>query len=1330
MGLVLYKIQATNGNYCYIPCVSYHLPTTDIRLISPQAYHQGFGGKSVLDGNSFKVHLAKHKNCDVRHVLDIPIDKGTNLPMVRSCVCTQKEKEEIGPLFCTLGLRQHYDGSFLDSWQPMMSEEGPSGEEITVGYDFSLYQHYLVDSPFLGPCVTTESNANLDPAQKEVLLWHFKLGVSCSQIQHMMKEHTIDGVIYPAVLPHVHPKAPFVSIPDCATCNIARAKVQKPDSFHGSTNASQQKALSRDKYMPGDLVSLDTVDAGYEGRSFAGRGASVGYRYVTIFHDAGSGVIKVYPQHSASAAETVMSKRKFEDFMWMMGGHVVKKYHSDQGIFTSSQFRSDCEDRFQTQTFSGVGAKFQNANAERSVLTLFWMCRTFLLHVGLRWSTDDADNPNLWPMALNHAEWLHNRLPKSGVGVSPLEILRGQRDDHRDLLRAHVFGAPCYVLDAKLQDGKKLPKFTRRARLGQFLGFSPEHSTTVGLIRSVNTGMISAQYHVVYDDKFETVFGISDASDETLCDKVQQIWGKLFRLGDSRDFYIEPEFDPVSNELVYDVPPLDEVWLTEEELREREDRMQGQLRRDRLRRERYKKEFLPAVPEPPPPQVRRTPLEGRRPTVRFQDDGDSNIMDVPAESVSPSSSEGDGKIGVQLGNQKESSDGLDRKADVGKDGVDIRSRLRKTRSSWKSKNQALSFWKSKTHTLSSFGITRHMQIPPQVKLQSSKRVRNYKAEKRRNEIGARQLRSMSFCDLPSVDELLESELGQYIDLATNSLDYRGTFSELVCNSIHPLFLAAKTGISKEDNPSWDEAMNGEDAADFWEAARVEIETLEAMDAWEVVDKPTDRKVLPSLWAFKKKRNPDGLIRKFKARFTARGDKQVEGVDFTDTWAPVVAWSTIRLMFIMQCVLGLESASADVSCAFLHGELEEGEEVYVEMPRGFRQEGKCLKLKKSLYGLRQAPRCFWKYLTSTMDKCGLKQSVHDPCMFVGEKVIAVAYVDDILFWSAKQTDIHDVMVQLRNEGLLLEKESSAAGFLGVDIKVLGADVEGKPTKLELTQTGLIDRIITNLGLDGKDSHLKWTPAITEPLTKNPDGEECQETFNYSAVVGQLLYLAGHTRPDIAYAVNCCARYMFCAKKSHEDALKRIGCYLKATRTKGMIITPNSNFLNIDAYPDADFAGLYGKEKADDPACVKSRTGFVILVGDCPVVWKSTLQSKTALSTMEAEITALAHCCKELFPIMELAQWLSDYFGLEPPVTSMNVTVHEDNSSALIFGNTVPPDYLPRSKFFHLEYVWFREQIVTRGIKLVKVETKEQLGDIFTKGLVKVAFEYLRKRLLGW
>ena len=104
--------------------------------------------------------------------------------------------------------------------------------------------------------------------------------------------------------------------------------------------------------------------------------------------------------------------------------------------------------------------------------------------------------------------------------------------------------------------------------------------------------------------------------------------------------------------------------------------------------------------------------------------------------------------------------------------------------------------------------------------------------------------------------------------------------------------------------------------------------------------------------------------------------------------------------------------------------------------------------------------------------------------------------------------------------------------------------------------------------------------------------------------------------------------------------------------------------------------------------------------------------------------------ENFPLMDLASDLASHFGLDPVKTTMNVTVHEDIASALILGNTIPPEYTPRSKFFHLETIWFREQIVKRGIKLIKVDTTEQLGDIFTKGLSRVVFEYLRKKLMGW
>ena len=114
---------------------------------------------------------------------------------------------------------------------------------------------------------------------------------------------------------------------------------------------------------------------------------------------------------------------------------------------------------------------------------------------------------------------------------------------------------------------------------------------------------------------------------------------------------------------------------------------------------------------------------------------------------------------------------------------------------------------------------------------------------------------------------------------------------------------------------------------------------------------------------------------------------------------------------------------------------------------------------------------------------------------------------------------------------------------------------------------------------------------------------------------LLYLSGHNCPDIAYAVNCCARYMFCPNYSHEPALKRIGRYLKAIQDRGLMLNPSSNVCKLDCYPDADFARIYGYELPTDPACVNRRTVFVITFDDCPVYWASKLQTETELSTME-------------------------------------------------------------------------------------------------------------------
>ena len=620
----------------------------------------------------------------------------------------------------------------------------------------------------------------------------------------------------------------------------------------------------------------------------------------------------------------------------------------------------------------------------------------------------------------------------------------------------------------------------------------------------------------------------------------------------------------------------------------------------------------------------------------------------------------------------------------------------------------------------------YAQIPPTACRLSRKKLKYRQRLAYRADVGDRLLLTDHDENENSFEDFFNGPLARFITLAASDSGHDPSdVRDLLIKQVHPLFLKAKAAASKSDNPSWKQAMGGQFADEFWKAAVKEYTTLENMDAWEIVDRPPKQKILDIIWAFKIKRYPDGVIKAFKGRICARGDQQIEGIDYFETYAPVVQWTTIRLMLILEVLLGLKSKQGDVTAAFLHATLGKHEHVYCEMPPGFKIPGKVLKLKKTLYGLRQSPRAFWKYLVEKMEMSGLKQSSLDPCLFVGPKVIAISYVDDLIFWARDESDIHDVAMRLREVGVDLEQETDAAGFLGIRM-------ERDPTtgQLEMKQEGLILRIIEAMGLDVGTVNPKWTPAEATPLLKDAEGAPASGAFSYSSVVGMLLYLSGHTRPDIAYAVDCAARYMFNPKKSHEEHLKRIGRYLKATRDRGLIINPSSNILKIDAYPDADFAGMYGYERHDDPSCVKSRTGYVINVADCPVLWQSKLQTETALSTMEAKIVAMAHCARELIPIIQMVEFLGPAVGLTVDATTMHVSIHEDNAGALILADTLPPQYTPHSKHYHLKTIWFRELIKKLLIKLLKIDTVEQLGDIFTKALPRVQFEYLRKKLMGW
>ncbi len=151
---------------------------------------------------------------------------------------------------------------------------------------------------------------------------------------------------------------------------------------------------------------------------------------------------------------------------------------------------------------------------------------------------------------------------------------------------------------------------------------------------------------------------------------------------------------------------------------------------------------------------------------------------------------------------------------------------------------------------------------------------------------------------------------------------------------------------------------------------------------------------------------------------------------------------------------------------------------------------------------------------TMQAVSMQVSKLHLGLFIGDRVMIVSFVDDILFQSTDQAYTNKLGSRLRDQGLLLEQEDNAAGYLGVKI------TKTKDGQIEMNQTGLLDRVVEALGLDHKLSTSKWTLAEATPLTHNEDGEPPQGSFSYASVVGMLLFLSGHLRPGIAYAVNCC------------------------------------------------------------------------------------------------------------------------------------------------------------------------------------------------------------------
>lgn len=497
-----------------------------------------------------------------------------------------------------------------------------------------------------------------------------------------------------------------------------------------------------------------------------------------------------------------------------------------------------------------------------------------------------------------------------------------------------------------------------------------------------------------------------------------------------------------------------------------------------------------------------------------------------------------------------------------------------------------------------------------------------------------------------------------------------------------------------------EAMSRPDHAEWKRAIEEELASFEENNAWEIVDKPKDATIVKCKWVFKKKCDSEGDVR-YRARLVAKGFSQKPGVDYNETFSPVVRHSSLRLLFALSLKLDLEITHLDVKTAFLNGYLQEI--VYMEQPECFVTKGnesKVCKLNRAIYGLKQSSRAWNLRVNEVLLKLNFKRSIFEPCIYTKKDnnllTIIALYVDDFLIFSN----------DCKNSKILKECLSSEFKIkdLGQVKQFLGMTICKKKDCLMLSQENYVNQVLKRFNmLDCK--------SVTTPMESFDFNENnCDTNVNncqYQKLIGSLMYLAVLTRPDISFSVSFLSKFNNCNNSYHWKCAKRVLRYLKGT--KNYVIKFTKDDINLLGYVDAD----WGSDKADR----KSYTGYIFKLSGGPISWKSSKQKTVALSSTEAEYMALSDASKEAIYLRNLVYELTDKLD--------SVTIFNDNQSAIKL--SMNPIFHERSKHIDIRYHFIRETVDKNTIQLKYLETENMIADILTKSVGGTKHMYFVKGL---
>lgn len=515
----------------------------------------------------------------------------------------------------------------------------------------------------------------------------------------------------------------------------------------------------------------------------------------------------------------------------------------------------------------------------------------------------------------------------------------------------------------------------------------------------------------------------------------------------------------------------------------------------------------------------------------------------------------------------------------------------------------------------------------------------------------------------------------------------------------------------EEPKTLSDALNGQYSKQWKKAVNAEYESLIKNETWDLVDLPDDKNLVGSKWVFKIKQNVDGEIDRFKARLVAQGYSQEPGIDFNEIYAPVARYNSIRSVLAIANQLDLHIHQMDVKSAFLNGTLSE--DIYMKQPDGFVDKNnpeKVCKLKKSLYGLKQAARCWNVVMDEFLKSNGYIQSNADPCIYSkivkrNSKdilILMAVYVDDTIIATSDIEILNGEKLKLCDK-FEMDDRGEVHYLLGMRIKRNRMSRE-----LSIDQTTYLEGVL-------KKFEMTECKPVSTPLeagkkfVKLRDDEKSIDVTRYQAAIGSLTYASIGTRPDISAAVGVLSQFMSNPSSEHWTGVKRILRYLKGTLTFGLKFIASKNF-SLVGYSDADWAG--------DINSRKSTSGYLFRIGDATVSWRSKKQAVIALSSTEAEYIALSSAAQE-------AIWLRRLLDSIHCTQKSGTVVFEDNQGAIALSSN--PNNHPRTKHIDIKYHYTRELVQNGVIRLIYCPTNDMLADMFTKGLDRIKFEQMRLKI---